>query len=114
MRAEQFQKGDPIIFTKTKFGTHPGPRAESIDPSTHGETYSYLVKKFWTVLECRDGWLLVQTRRGKKHRIKLSDPALRSPTWWEQLKYRERFPVITENEETKESSKEESPKRASH
>jgi hypothetical protein len=100
MRTEHFQKGDPVIFTKTKFGPHPGPRAESIDPSTHGETYSYLVKKFWTVLECTEDRVLVRTRRGKRHWINMSDPGLRAPTWWEQIKYRERFPAIEEERET--------------
>jgi len=98
MHTENFQKGDPVIFNKTKYSPHPGPRAEHIDPSSHGETYSYLVKKFWTVLECRDDHLIVQTRRGKKHRVALNDPALRTPSWWEQLRYRERFPRIEESD----------------
>lgn len=96
MRAERFQKGDPVIFNKTKFSPHPGPRAQHIDPSSHGETYSYLVKKFWTVLEHRGDHLVVQTRRGKKHRVDLNDPALRAPSFWEQLRYRERFPRVDE------------------
>lgn len=94
MRTEQFQKGDPVIFTKTKFSVHPGPRAEDISPSSHGDSYSYLVKKFWVVLDSTDDRLLVQTRRGKKHWINLDDPGLRAPTWWEQIKYRERFPTL--------------------
>jgi len=98
MRAQQFKKGDPVIFTKTKFSQHPGPRAENIDPSSHGETYSYLVKKFWTVLEPQDNHLLVQTRRGKTHRVALDDPALRAPSWWEQLRYRDRFPRLDETD----------------
>lgn len=98
MRTEQFRKGDPVIFTKTKFSAHPGPRAEHIDPSSHGETYSYLVKKFWTVIECGDDHLVVQTRRGKRHRLNINDPALRTPNLWEQLRYRERFPRVDESE----------------
>lgn len=98
MRTAQLQKGDPIIFIKTKFSSHPGPRAENIDPASHGETYSYLVKKFWTVLECRNDHLVVQTRRGKKHRVNLHDPALRAPSWWEQIRYRERFPTLDDAE----------------
>lgn len=100
MRAEQFQKGDPVIFTKTKCSPRPGPRAEKIHPSSHGEYYSYLVKKFWTVLECRDDHLVVQTRRGKRHRVDLNDPALRTPSFWEQLRYRERFPRMDETDAT--------------
>lgn len=98
MRTAHFEKGDPIIFTKTKFGPRPGPRAESIDPSTHGESYSYVVKKFWTVLECTEDRLLAQTRRGKRHWINMDDPGLRAPTWWEQIKDRERFPEIDKSE----------------
>ena len=101
MRTEQFQKGDRIIFTKTKFGPSPGPRAEDIDPSLHGETYSYLVKKFWTVLDLEGDRLLVQTRTGKRHWVDLDDPGLRAPTWWEQIKYRERFPAIEDQDQPK-------------
>jgi len=98
MGTARFQKGDPVIFTKTKFSAHPGPRAEDVSPASHGESYSYLVKKFWTVIEHQNGRLLVQTRRGKQHWIDLDDPALRAPTWWEQLRYRERFPVVSDAE----------------
>lgn len=98
MRTGNFQKGDRIIFAKTKFGPHPGPRAEDIDPSLHGETYSYLVKKFWAVLVCEDDRVLVQTRTGKRHWIDLDTPGLRAPTWWEQIKYRERFPIVEDGE----------------
>jgi len=99
MSTEYFQRGDRIIFTKTKFGPHPGPRAEDIDPSLHGETYSYLVKKFWTVLDREENRLLVQTRTGKQLWIEMNDPGLRAPTWWEQIKYRERFPVIDDDDQ---------------
>lgn len=98
MRTEQFQRGDPVIFTKTKFSVHPGPRAEDIAPASHGDSYSYLVKKFWTVLESEDGRVLVQTRTGKRHWVDSSDPGLRAPTWWEHFRYRERFPTISESE----------------
>lgn len=94
MRAEQLQRGDPVIFAKTKFSAHPGPRAEDISPSSHGESYSYLVKKFWTVLETEGDRVLVLTRGGKRHWLNRADPALRTPTWWEMIRYRERFPAI--------------------
>lgn len=94
MRTEQFRKGDPVIFAKTKFSARPGPRAEHISPASGGESYSYLVKKFWTVVDRTDTRILAQTRRGKRHWIDLDDPALRAPTWWEQIRYRERFPAL--------------------
>lgn len=104
MRTGQFQKGDPVIFTKTKFSVRPGPRAEDISPASRGESYCYLVKKFWTVIDNTDDRLLVQTRRGKRHWINRNDPALRAPTWWEQLKYRERFPDVTESQSGRQDS----------
>ena len=94
MRTERFQRGDPVIFTKTKFSAHPGPRAEDISPSSHGESYSYLVKKFWTVLDREEHRIQVLTRGGKRHWVNLNDPALRAPNWWETIRYRERFPSI--------------------
>ena len=96
MHTEQLRRGDPVIFTKTKFSAHPGPRAEDISPSNHGESYSYLVKKFWTVLDRDEHRILVQTRGGKQHWLNVNDPALRTPTWWEMIRYRERFPAIEE------------------
>lgn len=98
MRTERFQRGDPVIFTKTKFSAHPGPRAEDISPSSHGESYSYLVKKFWTVLEREEHRILVLTRGGKRHWVNLNDPALRAPTWWEMIRHRERFPAIDDSD----------------
>ncbi len=97
MRTNRFQKGDPVIFTKTKFSVHPGPRAEDISPASHGESYSYLVKKFWTVIANTDDRLLVRTRTGKQHWIDLDDPALRAPTWWERFRHRDRFPAAEES-----------------
>jgi hypothetical protein len=105
MGTARFQRGDPVIFAKTKFSARPGPRAEEISPASHGETYSYLVKKFWTVVYNTDGRLLVQTRRGKRHWIDLDDPALRVPTWWEQLRYRERFPAVSDSESVRENAR---------
>lgn len=94
MRTDRFREGDPVIFTKTKFSARPGPRAEDVAPASQGESYSYLVKKFWTVIEHRDDRVLVQTRRGKLHWVAVDDPALRAPSWWEQFRYRERFPAV--------------------
>lgn len=97
MLRNRFQTGDPVIFTKTKFSVHPGPRAEDISPASHGESYSYLVKKFWTVVANTNDRLLVRTRTGKQHWIDLDDPALRAPTWLEQFRYRGRFPATDES-----------------
>ncbi len=96
MGSDRFKKGDPVVFTKTKSSTRPGPRAEAIAPAGHGDSYSYLVRKFWTVIDNADNRLLVRTRTGKQHWVHVDDPALRAPTWWEQFKYRERFPSVSD------------------
>lgn len=90
-----FHIGDPVVFRMTKVSTEPGPRAHDVHPSPSGETYAYLVDKYWTVAEiCDDGSALLVTRRGKQHRIALDDIRLRPARWWEKLFYRNRFPRL--------------------
>ncbi len=82
-----------MIFRASKSGPRPGPRAESILPSTHGDDYSYLVDKYWVVHEVRpDGSLVLRTRRGKLHVVTAMSPGLRRPSWFERWLYRDRFP----------------------
>ncbi|MEX0703557.1 MAG: hypothetical protein WD069_15790 [Planctomycetales bacterium] len=91
----KFEPGDPVVYRKSKFSTHPGPRAKSVAPAPRGETYSYVVDKFWTVVSVtEDDRLLIRTRRGKEHVVNPSDPNLRRARWWERLLYRHRFPEI--------------------
>ena len=88
-----FHPGDPVVYRATKFSAHPGPRAEDIAPSEHGEQYSYLVDKYWVVEEVLpDGQLRLRTRRGKQHILPAADPRLRHANWWERLMRRGRFP----------------------
>jgi len=90
-----YKPGDPVVYRMQKQSTHPGRRAKNVRPSPHGETYDYLVDKFWIVAEVRqDNKLLVKTRRGKEHLVDASDPNLRRPRWWERLVYRRRFPRL--------------------
>lgn len=86
--------GDPVIFTVTKHGTRPGPRAKAIRPESRGEAYLYHVDKFWTVTENRDGQVTLMTRRGKVHRVAAQDPHLHRANWWQRLIYRNRFPKL--------------------
>ncbi|MFN5468747.1 MAG: hypothetical protein ACK5AM_11610, partial [Pirellulaceae bacterium] len=66
-----------------------------VTPAAHGESYSYLVDKYWRVIAVEpDGILLVRTRRGKQHRVRLDDPRLRRPTIWERLFRADRFPEM--------------------
>jgi hypothetical protein len=88
-----FKVGEPVIFTKSKYGLHPGPRAREVMPAPHGDTYAYQVDKFW-IVESKDelGRLVLRTRRGKQHVVAADDERLRRPTLWERLRYRARFP----------------------
>ncbi|ETW94305.1 MAG: hypothetical protein ETSY1_35460 [Candidatus Entotheonella factor] len=96
MRWRQYRRGDPVIFRVTKSSGRPGPRARNIHPAPHGEFYSYAVDKFWTVVEeLGNDMLLLQTRRGKMHRIHARHPQLRHATWWERMRHRARFPQPT-------------------
>ena len=87
--------GDPVIFRKTKHTARPGRRAMRVSPEPLGEYYTYEVDKFWAVAEIDDSTKVVTvvTRGGKQHRVKLDDPRLRTPNWWEWIRYHSRFPV---------------------
>lgn len=91
-----FQPGDPVVFVVSKISTDPGPRAHDIHPAPFGETYQYVVDKYWTVRSVSaDGTLELVTRRGKLHRAKPDDPRLRPPSFWERWLHRDRFPDLS-------------------
>ena len=46
----KLRAGNFVVYEKAKTSTHPSPRAENVFPSRHGDTYSYVIKKFWKVL----------------------------------------------------------------
>lgn len=97
MMKQLFKAGDWVIYRKTKHSTHPGPRAQDVQPSENGDDYSYLVDKFWAVAETRDEQTLVLvTRTGKLHVVSVDDPHLRHANWWERFRYRQRFPKLSE------------------
>jgi hypothetical protein len=99
-----YQPGDRVIYTATKHSSHPGPRAEAVEPEPHGEGYSYNVKKYWRVLDVRaDGTLIVVTRRGKQRSIPASDSHLRPARWWENVFLAARFPQQEEIQDRKGS-----------
>jgi len=92
MSTNSLRPGDWIIYCKTKFSPHPGERARNVAPTQHGDEYCYTVDKFWVVADVDpDGTIVLWTRRGKSHRVKLDDPHLRKPAFWERLLYRARF-----------------------
>jgi hypothetical protein len=93
--ANPYIRGAAVIYRAQKFSSHPGPRAEDVDPAPNGDTYCYSVDKYWRVDEALpDGQIVVRTRRGKRHTLKADDPRLRPPSWWEWLFYWHRFPPV--------------------
>jgi hypothetical protein len=95
----QFKVGDPVIYQRTKRSTHPGPRAEKIYADPHGETYTYIVDKFWRVKQVMDGGkLLLYTRRGKEHICHSTDRNLKRAGWITRLVRHNRFPDLGGND----------------
>lgn len=92
MSAANYSQGDWVIYAKQKVSASPGKRAQEVSPAAKGDTYSYVVEKFWVVDEATsDGKLRLKTRRGKEHVVDVDDPLLRRPKWWEKLWYGNRF-----------------------
>lgn len=88
-----FLPGDLVIYTVSKQGLHPGPGARDIQPVPNGEDYTYVVDKYWMVQQLADnGRIIIVTRRGKTREVSAGDPLLRKATWWQRLRYRDRFP----------------------
>ncbi|WP_047812766.1 hypothetical protein [Rhodopirellula islandica] len=91
----EWKPGDWAIYRKSKRSKVPGPRASSVKPNLKGETYNYVVEKFWMVDEVNsDGTLTMRTTRGKTHRVLADDPNLTHPSWFARLRWRERFVAI--------------------
>lgn len=87
-----FKTGEFVIFEKPKSSTHPSPQAKDIHPAQHGEAYSYVIEKFWKVVQVfDDGTIEIETRRGKRLRLDTDTPLLRKAGFWDRLLYRNRF-----------------------
>jgi hypothetical protein len=94
MNAE-FHPGDLVIYRKQKTSLCPPRGAKSVSPAAHGDQYSYVVDKFWTVVAVEpNNAILVRTRRGKELRVLVDDPSLRPANWLERLLFRHRFPAF--------------------
>jgi membrane protein implicated in regulation of membrane protease activity len=88
----ELEPGDHVIYHKLKFSDHPGQRAEQVQPAAHGEGYSYIVRKPWTVVDTEDGETVeVVTPGGKHHVLEAGDPNLRRAGWLESLAMRVRW-----------------------
>lgn len=97
----QWRVDDWAIYRKSKRSTHPGRRALRVKANTKGETYAYVVDKFWVVDEILDdGTIVLRTARGKRHHIAPDDRNLVRPNLWTRLRWTERFQsVATQKQE---------------
>lgn len=94
LQNQPYKAGDLVVYTLPKHSPTLGSRARSIHPSTSGENYSYLVDKFWMVVEVLpDNQLRLVTRRGKYRVVSTNDPLLHRAGWWQRLRNRRRFPA---------------------
>lgn len=95
MRRNSFRVGAPVICRVYKRSTHPGPRAQHVQPEEKGEGYQYEVEKFWTVREVDSQRIVLMTRRGKLRVMDAQCDAIRPARWWERWRYRNRFPDVS-------------------
>ena len=101
----QYRPGDWVIYRKTKYSTHPGPRAQNVSPARGGDKYAYTVDKFWVISQVlEDGRLVLQTRRGKEHIFDADDHDLHPARWWERWLYRRRFSAVADGSDAKDQS----------
>ncbi|WP_182870831.1 hypothetical protein [Stieleria mannarensis] len=90
-----WKPGDWAVYRKSKSGANPGRRAAQVVASPKGETYGYVVDKFWVVDEVLpDGHLRLVTAKGKVHTIEADDPNLRRPSLLQRFLWRERFAMV--------------------
>lgn len=99
--ATALEPGDHIVYTMAKQSAHPGPRARSVHAHDHGEGYSYVVPKLWTVLDHdAEGELIVVTPGGKHHHLRDDDPHIHPVSTLGQLSWELRlhkhFPAVGE------------------
>jgi hypothetical protein len=95
VESASFKPGDWVIYRLQKTSSSPGRRAKKIMPAEHGDTYSYLVEKYWIVQEILpDAQLRLRTRRGKERVVPANDPRLRRARWWERVVYASRFRAV--------------------
>jgi len=90
-----WKSGDWAVYRKSKRSASPGRRAAHVMASTCGETYGYVVDKFWVVeATLPGGRLRLRTARGKIHLLDADDPNLRKPNLVQRLLWRERFRTV--------------------
>jgi len=88
----EWKPGDWVVYRLSKHGVAPGRRAHHVSASRKGESYNYLVDKFWVVERIDEtGNLHVRTPGGKTRIISPEDPNLHRARWWHRLQWGERF-----------------------
>ncbi len=85
MARKNWKVGDWAVYAKSKMSVEPGPRARGVSPAGKGDAYSYVVDKYWIVADTEGEHVVLRTRRGKTHKVAVTDPALRAPKWWERI-----------------------------
>ncbi len=95
LSAYNLKVGSKVIFAKDKTSLSPGKRAVEVSPLPKGDSYSYIVEKYWIVKEIHsDRKVTLITRRGKEHIVDVDDPRLRKASLFERLFQRARFPSL--------------------
>ena len=88
----KLKAGNFIVYQKEKISAHPSPRAENVFPARHGDTYSYVIEKFWKVLRVfEDDSIEIGTRCGKRRILPQGDHRVRKAGLWERLFFKDRF-----------------------
>ena len=98
-----YRVGEVVVFAKQKYSTSPGPRAKNVMGNDKGESYSYIVDKFWRIVETDSDQITLKTRRGKLQTINVDDRRLRRLTLLERLFMRSRFPSENDASEAPDS-----------
>jgi hypothetical protein len=83
-----YRPNDLVVYFKRKHSAHPGRRARDVRPCAHGDSYDYVVAKYWVVVACSERALVVRTPGGKLHQIDPRDPALERAGPWQRLRLR--------------------------
>ena len=87
-----WKPGDWVIYRLSKHGVAPGRRAQRVSASRKGESYNYIVDKFWVVESISpSGELHVRTPGGKTRTLSPHDPNLRRARWWHRIQWGQRF-----------------------
>ncbi len=87
-----WKPGDWIVYRMSKHGIAPGKRAHHVSASRKGESYNYIVDKFWVIEKIGpNGELYVRTPGGKTRVLASNDLNIRRARWWHRFQWGERF-----------------------